>query len=231
MNYQQIAAGVYQRCNHFDPYLPPLSADLARAWGSLFAKHRLSQDDLLAAVDTVYDTHGGGYRPMPADIAATARAIRQDRYDRSDIHQRGAYEAIGDAKASAHLTALVTQLADRKTIPDEPREFVRRSHGELPTPLSVPCPYCHVGPGRWCVAQSTGQPMRHGSGYHPGRADAAAAARKLPPEVSSAIPLCQVCGAHPLLAIHETKRGICDWCEPATNGHQPRNGDKGTTTA
>jgi hypothetical protein len=114
---------------------------------------------------------------MPADIAAAARAIRQDRYDRSDIHQRGAHEAVCDAKAAERVTALVAELAERKAIPagDRPREFVRRSRGELPTPLSVPCPYCHVGPGRWCVAQSTGQPMRQGSGYHPGRADAAAA--------------------------------------------------------
>jgi hypothetical protein len=220
MNYQQIAADVYQRCNHFDPYLPALNPDLARAWGKLFEKHRLGHEDLNAGVEALYDTHGDGYRPMPADIIAAARAIRQDRHQRSDIHQRGTHEAICDTKAADTLTAMVTQLADRKTIPDEPRQFVRRSRGELPTPLAVPCPYCHVGPGRWCVAQSTGQPMRHGSGYHPGRADAAAKA-------SAATPLCRVCGAHALLAIHEAARGICDWCAPLVNDSQP-NGDRGT---
>jgi hypothetical protein len=53
-----------------------------------------------------------------------------------------------------------------------------------------------------------------------------------PPDLmhqARAIPLCRVCGAHALLAIHETKRGVCDWCTPAIGDPQPHpNGDKGT---
>lgn len=101
MNYAQIAAAVYQRCNHFDPYLPALTADLARAWGALFAKHKLDQADLLAAVEVVYDENGRGYRPMVADIVKAARSIRRERYERSDLNsaERLAHEAICDAKA------------------------------------------------------------------------------------------------------------------------------------
>lgn len=102
MNYAQIAAAVYQRCNHFDPYLPALTPDLARAWGALFAKHKLNEADLIAAVEVVYDENGRGYRPLPADIVKAARAIRRDRYERSDLDsaERREHEAVCDAKAA-----------------------------------------------------------------------------------------------------------------------------------
>jgi hypothetical protein len=232
MSYQQIAAGVYQACTTYDQFLPPLSADMARSWAKVFAQYNLSPEDLVAGVDKVYAERGDGYRPYPADIAAAARAIRQDRYERSDIHQRGAHEAICDAKAAEKVTAMVTELAGRKAIPaeDQSREFVRRSRGELPTPLAVPCPYCHVGPGRWCVAQSTGQPMRQGSGYHPGRADAAGAASGNKPTSVKSVGVVVAdrqchCGRH----ILNTTDNTCDRCTPIVDGPQPQtNGDRGT---
>jgi hypothetical protein len=211
MNHEQIAAGIYQRCNHFDPYLPPLSADLARAWGSLFAKHRLNQDDLLAAVDTVYETHGGGYRPMPADIISAAKTLRQDRFQRQPLDD---IEAHND-----RLAPLVAELAEAASIPDEtPHDVV---WGPTPrSPLMVRCPWCHAGTGQRCFIPGTRQLFR---GYHPARHDAAEATASAP----AAIPLCSVCGAHALLAIHETARGICETCWPTVNGHQP-NGDTET---
>ena len=128
MNYQQIAAAVYQRCNHFDPYLPALSSDLARAWGGLFEKHRLSQDDLLAAVETIYDQHGNGYRPMPADIIGAARAIRQDRFQRQPLEH---IEATTDdtADRGGHRTRRNQNHPRRRTIavPAPPR------HGRPPS--------------------------------------------------------------------------------------------------
>lgn len=95
-NYPAIAAAVYQACNHFDPYLPPLSEDLARAWGRLFERHRLSTADLLAGVDKVYDEHSSGYRPLPKDIVDAARAIRRER----DAHAGPSpeYEALCESK-------------------------------------------------------------------------------------------------------------------------------------
>jgi hypothetical protein len=133
VNYQQIAAAVYQRCNHFDPYLPPLSPDLARAWGALFEKHRHSEADLLAGVETVYDEHGSGYRPLPADIIAATRRIRQDRYDRSDIHQRGAHEAICDAKGADTLKGIATGVITGPTAStprlEAAKEALQTCHG------------------------------------------------------------------------------------------------------
>jgi hypothetical protein len=60
--------------------------------------------------------------------------------------------------------------------------------------------------------------------------------RHEPTPALDAIPLCGVCGARALQAIHEAARGTCDWCEPTTNGHQPHpgtdtsspNGDRST---
>jgi hypothetical protein len=50
-----------------------------------------------------------------------------------------------------------------------------------------------------------------------------------PHAADTAIPLCRVCGARPLLAIHEAARGICDWCTPAIGDPQPHpNGDSDT---
>ena len=115
-NYAQAAALVYQRCNHFDPYLPPLNEDLARAWGSQFERHRLTLNDLLAGVDRVYDQHGSGYRPLPADITAAARAIRRDRDDRqgpSHEYQQLCESKAGDAAELAANRARLQAITNR----------------------------------------------------------------------------------------------------------------------
>ena len=111
-NYAQIAAAVYQRCNHFDPYLPALSADLARAWGALFEKHRFNERDLLAAVDAVYGERGSGFRPLPADIITAARAIRRDRTERESLAERRAREDDRDAALEAQNKTRIREIAD-----------------------------------------------------------------------------------------------------------------------
>jgi hypothetical protein len=98
MNYAQIAAAVYQACNHFDPYLPALSPELAKAWGRQFEKHNLSTELLLEAVDRVYEEHGSGYRPLPKDITDAARAIRRDRDERRGPSPD--YEQLCNSKAA-----------------------------------------------------------------------------------------------------------------------------------
>lgn len=100
MNYAQIAAAVYQACNHFDPYLPKLSVEMAQAWGRLFEKHRLTVGDLMAAVDKVYDEHGSGYRPLPKDLCDAARSIRAERAKSEVVDE---IRALGPAKASAEV--------------------------------------------------------------------------------------------------------------------------------
>jgi hypothetical protein len=211
-NYQQIAAAVYQRCNHFDPYLPPLSADLARAWGSLFAKHQLPEADALAGVDAVYDEHGSGYRPLPADIIAAARTIRQDRRMREPLE---AAPTINEA--DPRLRAAVRELA--AAIPDDEQRFRLPTHDG---PRWIPCPWppCRAPAGRRCFNTATKRPLD--AGYHPARIEAAAQARDH--EISAAITdrLCR-CGRE-ILDTDDT----CDRCQPVIDGPQRPDSDRDT---
>ena len=105
-NYAQIAAGVYQACNHYDPYLPALSADLARAWGRQFEKYRFTLEDLLAAVDKVYEDHGSGYRPLPKDISDAARYLRDKRAKDATLNDTRALPGPPPATAEARARAI-----------------------------------------------------------------------------------------------------------------------------
>ena len=100
--------------------------------------------------------------------------------------------------------------------------------------MRIRCPFCRAEPGQRCIVAATGAPLRQPPYYHPSRIDAADAAQadeiSRRREISAAVPLCRVCGAHALLAIHEAARGVCDWCAPAVNQPQP-DGDKSTGTA
>lgn len=97
LTYPQIAAAVYQCCTTYDQYLPALSEDVARSWAKVFATHRVGVKDLLDGVDRVYVDKGGGYRPLPADIAYAARAIRRDRAERESQAELEARQAELDA--------------------------------------------------------------------------------------------------------------------------------------
>lgn len=109
--YAVIAAGVYQACNHYDPYLPPLSEDLARAWGKAFERHDLAAELLLAAVDKVYAENGSGFRPLPKDLIDAARAIRKDHDDRNGPSTE--YEALCESKAETDTQAAL-RAAERR---------------------------------------------------------------------------------------------------------------------
>lgn len=100
-NYAQVAAAVYQACNHYDPYLTPLSVDLAKAWGRQFENYGFSVDELLSGVDRIYRDNGSGYRPLPKDICDAARAVRKDSFESAplDSPERLRYEALCDSKA------------------------------------------------------------------------------------------------------------------------------------
>lgn len=123
MNYAQIAAIVYQACNAFDPYMPTLSPEMAKAWGRQFEKHRLTPDLLLKAVDKIYDEHGSGYRPLPKDITDAARAIRQAEDAKTGPTPE--YQQLCESKGEdtqylanqRRLAAIVGSVAERKAIP------------------------------------------------------------------------------------------------------------------
>lgn len=108
-----IAGLVYQRCNHFDPYMPQLHPDMASAWGRVFAAYNLGPDALFAGVDAVYAENGSGYRPLPKDIAAAARRVRRAAVERDkdlQAQQQAQWEAVCDGKAE-------------KDTPDDVREL------------------------------------------------------------------------------------------------------------
>lgn len=126
-NYAQIAAAVYQACNHFDPYLPALSADLARAWGRLFETGKFTVDDLLAAVDRVYSEHGSGYRPLPKDITDAARLIRDKRV--KDRAADSARQISGPPPATAEARRrAIEEFARRRTTRPAVRDITEPIH-------------------------------------------------------------------------------------------------------
>lgn len=118
-NYAQIAAAVYQACNHFDPYLPPLSADLARAWGRQFEKYRLTVEDLLAGVDKVYEDNGSGYRPLPKDISDAARFLRDKRAKDRAVDESRALAGPPPATAEARARAIAEFSKAVGKVPDD----------------------------------------------------------------------------------------------------------------
>ena len=183
------------------------------AWGDLIGD--LPKDLALQAVRD-HRREQPGVWLEPGHVYARVRAIRQDLFMRQPVEQ---IEARNDAM-DARLATVIAELAETAAIPDEtPNDIVW--HPTPRSPLMVRCPWCHASAGQRCFIPGTRQLFR---GYHPARHDAAQATAP----ATTATPLCSVCGAHALQAIHETARGICDGCWPSTNGHQQRNDERGT---
>lgn len=162
-NYPQIAAAAYQACTTYDQYLPQLSADVARSWAKVFAYYNLSPEDVLAGVDRVYADQGAGYRPLPADIAKAARAIRQDRTLREGPSEWEQREALIDARVAEH----VAQVAAGKDLPAD----VKFERPEF-NPLRVRCGHCKASRFQPCTTHD-GIPLRREPRYHQSRVDAA----------------------------------------------------------
>ncbi|MCG7592415.1 hypothetical protein [Mycobacterium sp. PSTR-4-N] len=165
LNYPQIAAAVYQACTTYDQYLPQLSEDVARAWAKTFARFGLTAEQLIRGVDAVYAERGNGYRPLPADIAQAARAIRQDERMREPAAVRDRRMEGLAAKAAEDVVA----LAERKGVPATTTTFERRG---INPASRVKCPWCHAGPGQPCVIPITHKPLRRRQ-FHDARIEAA----------------------------------------------------------
>lgn len=117
----QIAAAVYQACTTYDQYLPQLSPDVARSWSKVFLYYNLSVEDLLEGVDKVYTERGAGYRPLPADIAQAAKAIRSDRAQREGWPELEARQEAFNRKAADE-----TQTIARAAAPGGPLKATKR---------------------------------------------------------------------------------------------------------
>lgn len=219
-NYPQIAAVVYQACTNYDPYLPPLTPDLARSWGKAFAKYALGLGDLLAAVDRIYSEEIDYRLSGPARIVQTAREVRRDRAEREDEAERQACEDAFDAALAARNKPLIRGIAD--TIgaakhPDNARQFTRPSADPTSLPvLKVPCTYCKASVGRPCIAKSTGRPMREEPRAHPARITAAA---KHPED--TVWPVCTACHTRPLVTDADRAHTVCVPCLQASTPQPP----------
>lgn len=84
---------------------------IAVVWAKIFARHNLTLDDLLAAVELRAETEAAS--PEPAEIVAVARRIRLERSDReqADPEKRALREARIDQKIAGFAANLGRQLS------------------------------------------------------------------------------------------------------------------------
>jgi len=174
--YPQIAAIVYQACANYDPYLPPLSPDLAQSWGKAFEKYALRLDDLLAAVDRIYAEQIDCQLRGPGRIVQSAREIRHDHTQREDEAQRRAREDAFDQRvAVARAEQLRVEIANTgaaKAVDDDEPKYTRPSQSDDPAvtarvaALRVRCPHCHANAGQHCHNSATGTRLRNLPAHH-----------------------------------------------------------------
>ena len=193
--YAQLATVVYQMCAAFDPYMPALNPDTARAWGTVFERYDLQADDLREAVKRIYaeritTERGERYRVAPADVAFMARKIRQERADKEGDDERDRRAELRDA-ARAHL------LVEAEPHPAiEPAKWTPDM--VVAAPQFTDCGHCHAKAGMPC-RRTDGTNMM--DGYHQTRINAASdiAAEKrralTPPDPRTLF--CGECDAHP----------------------------------
>jgi hypothetical protein len=104
------ARAVLAKCAANDPWFPQPAQYTMLAWAEQFAGTNLDIDDLLAAVTAVYRDNGAGFKPLPADILKSARAIRGERADREARAEREQRQALNDTKAAADMRALAAGI-------------------------------------------------------------------------------------------------------------------------
>lgn len=165
INYAQIAAAAYQTCITYDQYLPPLSPDLARSWGRVFEAHSFKAEHVIDGVHALYAEKGNGYRPLPADIAQAASAVRRNQNMSESREEREARQEALSAKAK--VDPEIAQLAERLSLPVEPKY----KRGGPNSPKSIACPWCKAQTGQPCVEPSSGKPLTR-TPYHPARTEA-----------------------------------------------------------
>jgi hypothetical protein len=233
------ASRALQLCSCYDNQFATPSQATILAWADVFAYHRLSADDVLAAVRGYYRTETEHVVVLPGMIAALARDIRQDRFQRSPLEAR---EARSD-EADARLAALIEEYPVGRPVPDDggPHRYERPGPAQRAA-RSVSCPHCLAGPGERCRVPGTRTPLK-APAFHPSRIDAAAGSPS--PEVDRSAahgahsggtvsgftsgPLCSVCGVNDLGAEEQCSRGVCDRCWPHTNGPHPGSGQDSDT--
>ncbi|URM86522.1 hypothetical protein PBI_HILLTOPFARM_81 [Mycobacterium phage Hilltopfarm] len=176
--YPPIAMAVYQACLNYDPYLPESREAMVRAWAKVFFRFQLTLNDLTAAVDKLYAERESGFKPLPADIANAARALRHDRRQREEV-TAASRPALTDEEAEraarARIEAIKALAAEKKLeLEEKPAQI--GSAGSAThlggNPLAIACSWCRASAGSPCVSPATGLRLTQ-TPYHPARVEAA----------------------------------------------------------
>ncbi|AMQ67020.1 hypothetical protein SEA_CRACKLEWINK_85 [Mycobacterium phage Cracklewink] len=176
LTYPQVATAVYQACANYDQYLPEASKPVMLAWAKVFERYRLTVEDLLAAVDKLYAEHGNGWKPLPGDIAQTARALRTERAD-SQVTVTPALTGAEEQRAAAARLEAMKALAAEKAL-ESAEPAAASPAGSNPysavNPLSVSCDHCRAAIGAPCMVAGTNQRLTK-TPYHDSRVQKAKA--------------------------------------------------------
>ncbi|UBV14845.1 hypothetical protein [Mycolicibacterium fortuitum] len=175
-DYPAMAAGIYQACTAYDQYLPTLTDPVAMAWAKVFQRYNLGPDELMAAVDKLYAERGSGWRPLPGDIAQTARALRTERAD-SQVTVTPALTGAEEQRAAAARLEAMKALAAEKAL-ESAEPAAASPAGSNPysavNPLSVSCDHCRAAIGAPCMVAGTNQRLTK-TPYHDSRVQKAKA--------------------------------------------------------
>lgn len=174
--YQHVGHDVLAKCRTISPEFFRPTAEMADAWGEIFAHYPVSRQAYLAAVASYYASEQacGGKRPSPADIVKHARVVwdlwrvqpdhRQHVEDwdqaRREARQRELAPRIaaGQAMAKQAKPGPRPMPADTKQSLENLRRKLRHSH---PRPVTPP----KTGPESTETAEqphsATGVPPAH----------------------------------------------------------------------
>jgi hypothetical protein len=186
----ETARQVLARCAGHDPWFPNPDPMVVAVWAEQFAQSGLPRERLIRGVFRAYRDNGSGFRPLPKDILAAARAEGGDPASMTD-EERRAHEALCDSKAApdppeveappprpaitspTSRARLVEQFAeshpglDRAATQRVLAGVPRRPSRDVPVPL--PCPDC--GSLQWCEHDEDEQQERERASRPPDLGD------------------------------------------------------------
>jgi hypothetical protein len=229
----QNAADVLTKCAAYDPWFPHPTEAMILAWAEQLALTNLSRADQLAGITDCYRTHGSGFKPLPADIIGAARRLRQDRYDRTPIHDRGAYEAISDTKATDTIASIGASIGTT-TAPTArlaaAKEGLQTCHGRTESQAAIREYFAAQREARHTTTRGGPEPVLVGEFIDGlsavGRRAISDARDRLDNQPQDAVADRHCACDRPIFDDQATS---CDRCAPVIDGPQPQpNGDSET---
>ncbi len=144
-------------------------------WSEQIHRHKLTEADLLDAVQAFYDAPNDRAIGV-GDLIGHGRAARKDRFERQTLEEIEAHRDAVDARLPLADDDEIRPAAIPATGARAEVMAAMRGHSASRRPLKVPCSWCRAAIGRPCTAVGTGQPLRADPPYHSARLDALEAA-------------------------------------------------------